>query len=135
MTESNKVNAMCWNCEGIMAGMPYLLKCLDTYDIDICGLSEHWVREYQLSFFNSFNHSGYKCFVKPVYEVDPFRYKCSIRGGVCLLYKSLLNVQEIIIDSPRIVGLELQSASGEYSYWFSVYMPASSRPFEIFQEH
>lgn len=133
-TVCNNLNIMCWNIEGVMSGTPYLLKCLEDRNIDICGLSEHWIREYNLSFFDTFIHSGYSSIVKPVHEIDPFRFKCNIRGGVCILYKSNLNIQEITTDSPRIVGAEVQVSDDNYIYVFSVYMPASSRHLDVFNE-
>jgi len=74
----------------------------------------------------------------PVYEIDPFRYtiKCSIRGGVALLLKiSIGKVQENEIDSPRVVGAEIQISEDQHLYCFVVYMPASSKPYGIFTNH
>lgn len=119
-----------------MAGTPYLLNCLSTHNIDICGVSEHWLREYNMSFFDTFKDCGYAYIAKPVYEIDPLRYKCNIRGGVAILYRTKsVHVQEIFVDSPRIIGIEIHIPNGEYIYCFLAYMPASSRPIEVFIDH
>lgn len=102
---ANMINAMCWNVEGIMSGTPYLIRCLEQHDIHICGLSEHWLREFNMSFFNTFESSGYSVIAKSVFELDPFRYKCNIRGGVALLYRNnKFKINEIVVDNPGIVG-------------------------------
>ena len=130
------INMMCWNVEGVMAGTPYLLNCLNTYDIYICGLSEHWLREHHMSFLNTFTSCGYNYIAKPVYEIDPLRYKCNIRGGVAILLKyNTFNYQEIVIDNPRMVGVEIQIPNSQCMYIFAAYMPASSRPNDVFIEH
>lgn len=71
---ANVLNAMRWNVEGITAGTPYLIRCLEQYDIHMCGSSEHWLREISMSFFNTFESSGYGVIAKSVIELEYFRY-------------------------------------------------------------
>lgn len=85
---------------------------------------------------DTFQATGYEAIAKPVFEIDPYKYKSSIRGGVALLYrKSRFRVQEIQVDSPRVVGAEICISDDFTLYCFVVYMPASSRAFEVFSAH
>lgn len=39
---SRSLKLMTWNASGIMSSGSYLGRVLGQYDIDICGVSEHW---------------------------------------------------------------------------------------------
>ena len=41
-----------WNATGIMSSAAYLSNCLNQNKVDICGISEHWLNEKDLSFLN-----------------------------------------------------------------------------------
>lgn len=132
---ADMLNIMCWNAEGIMAGTPYLLNCLDKYNIHICGISEHWLREHSMSFLDTFQPHDYVTIAKPVFEINPLMNRCNIRSGIALLIKKdCCRIQEIEIDSPRIVGAELLLNNNQTMYCFSVYMPASSRSIDVFRD-
>ena len=130
----NNLNLMCWNTDGIMSSTPYLLECLKTFKVHVCGISEHWLREYNLNFLNTID-SDYIAIAKAVPEANPYIYRNSIRGGVAILvHKSITVLNTIETDSSRIVGVEMQLADGNVVSCFSVYMPASSRPIEVFND-
>ena len=125
---------MCWNTDGIMSSTPYLLDCFKTYNVHVCGISEHWLREYNLNFLSTID-SDYVAIAKAVPEVNPYMYRSSIRGGVAMLvHKSITVLSTIETDSNRIVGAELQLADGNVVSCFSVYMPSASRPIEVFND-
>ena len=46
-------NILTWNATGIMSSAAYLSDCLNQNKVDICGISEHWLYEKDLSFFKS----------------------------------------------------------------------------------
>ena len=82
------INIMCWNCRGVMSGTPYLVKCLNKYDIDVCGMSEHHLREYNSKFLNTID-PNYMAFTTCATERDPSVYRIINKGGVSLLIKKI----------------------------------------------
>ena len=78
------INIMCWNCRGVMSGTPYLVKCLNKYDIDVCRISEHRLREYNSNFLNTID-PNYMAFTTCATERDPSVYRIINKGGVSLL--------------------------------------------------
>lgn len=107
---SEKINIMCWNCKGVMSAVPYLTNCLEKYDINICALSEHWLRKCNIHFLQQID-SKYKIYAKSVDELLPTTQKCSnYRKGVALLVSSNIDryvVHEIDVDSDRIIGIKM----------------------------
>ena len=59
------------------------------------------------------------------------------KASPCWLHRSFdqFIVNEIIIDSDRIIGVEACLPSSERIFIFSVYMPAASLPIQQFKEH
>ena len=128
------INFMNWNVGGIMSAVPYLLECFEKFQIHICGLSEHWLRQFNINFLYSIDNR-YNVICKPVPENTPFNYRCSIRSGVALfIHKSMKLINEINTDSDRIVGAEIEIANGKMIYCFAAYLPASSKPFGSYLE-
>lgn len=129
------INFLCWNVDGIMSSTPYLTHCLSNFDVHICGISEHWLREYNLNFLQTID-SNYTVIAKPVPDYNPFLYRNTVRGGVALMvHKSISLLSEIDTQSSRIVGAEIKISEQEIIFCFAVYLPASSRPFEVFNDH
>ena len=106
----SKINIFCWNCKGVMSSTPYLSACLKNYDIDICALSEHWLRSCNMHFLQQVDRE-YSVYAKSIDELLPANYKCTnYRKGVALLVSRRMDryvVREIEIDTDRIVGVEL----------------------------
>ena len=102
------LNIMCWNARGIMTSTPYLAQCLKTHNVDICGISEHWLRECNLCYLDSIDNQ-YTGFGKAVTETDPERYNCNQRGGVAILYRKNIEwcIKELNIDDDRIIGVQI----------------------------
>lgn len=137
ITMIDKLNIFCWNVEGIMSGVPYLLHCLDDLNIHICGLAEHWLRQHNLDFIKNIGfEKDYIVYAKPVFEPNSFQRKCTIRGGVALLcHKSLKVIDEIETGCDRIIGIEIDVPNFDRVFCFAVYLPASSRPLSLFKEY
>jgi len=53
MIDSDTLNILCWNAEGIMSSIPYLMHCIEVHNISICGVAEHWLREFNMHFVSS----------------------------------------------------------------------------------
>ena len=49
------LNIACWNARGIMPGALYVDHLLNKNDIDILGISEHWLFPHSLNFLGSIN--------------------------------------------------------------------------------
>ncbi|CAC5382905.1 unnamed protein product [Mytilus coruscus] len=108
---------MCWNCKGVMSAVPYLTNCLEKYDINICPLSEHWLRKCNIHFLQQID-SKYKIYAKSVDELLPTTQKCSnYRKGVALLVSSNIDrydVHEIDVDSDMIIGIKMHLPNDGY---------------------
>ena len=56
------LNLMSWNATGIMSSSSYLCNCLEEHNIDVCGISEHWLTQTNSHFLNDINSSyNYIC--------------------------------------------------------------------------
>lgn len=89
---------MTWNATGIMTGIPYLDKELKAKNIDICGISEHWLRPENSYLLNTFN----KNYTSHVVVNNDCRAVngCRIgKGGVAFLWKNDLSSQIEVIDT------------------------------------
>ena len=42
-----------WNVHGVMFSTPYLSKLLNTYKVQICAISEHWLYNDNVNFLNT----------------------------------------------------------------------------------
>ncbi len=85
MMQMNSLNIMTWNCRGFHSSVPYLLSCLEGYAIEICGLSEHQLREYNLFLLATIseNYTVYgKCYG---YGYDGSCVRLPARAGVALM--------------------------------------------------
>ena len=49
------LNLMSWNATGIMSSSAYLCDCLEKRNIDVCGISEHWLTPRNSHFLNDIN--------------------------------------------------------------------------------
>lgn len=132
----DKLNIMCWNCRGVYSAIPYLSEFLSENEINICGLSEHWLRSYQLHALDTINKDYYSI-PKGVDFYNPDAYECNTRSGVAFLVSRNLSsyVTTIDIDSDRIIGIELNIPNGRSYLILSVYLPATTQPFHLFREN
>jgi exonuclease III len=132
------LNLMTWNCKGVMSALPYLSSCIKKFSTHICALSEHWLRTCNIHFLEHTN-PNYITYSKSVDESLPSTYKwTNYRKGVALLMHRSFDqfiVNEISIDSDRIIGVEACLPSSERIFIFSIYMPAASLPIQQFKEH
>ena len=103
-----RLNIMSWNASGLFSSGSYLCDIMQNKNIDICGISEHWLRETDLHFFDNFN-SSYKC--SAVCDRDLVASSCRTvrKGGVAILWHRKHNnrVVPLNIDDDRIIGVQL----------------------------
>ena len=76
------LNILSWNATGIMSGSNILAQ----RNIDICGISEHWLYEKDLMFFNKLDGNYKSHAVADISLNFPGRRKVG-KGGVAILWR------------------------------------------------
>lgn len=119
-------NICTWNCTGLMSSAFYLSKMLQKENIDICGVSEHWLSAHNIGFLDS---------VDPSYNnmgkiENGYLKQHNSRGGVALLWKRDLNdrISYLDIDYENIIGIQMQMSQNDFIYIIEVYSPCSKYP-------
>ena len=118
------LNIVTWNITGIMPSAAYLSNILTEGNIDICGISEHWLLPDNVHFmdtlFNDYNHYTVCCNVE-----HSLSSRVRGKGGVSIIWKKKYNsmITPLSIDSDCICGIQMQLAPGKYIYVFQVYLP------------
>ncbi len=116
-----------------MSGIPYLNGCLNSEKIDVCAISDHQLRQYNLTFMDTVNED-YFAITSPAPEprFQPER-RLSSGGTAFLCHKRLSNhVSELILDCDRVTGIELMNKDKPSTFIFSVYLPPSNRSHDLY---
>ena len=120
---------------GVMASASYLCDVITQGEIDICGISEHWLSPNNLYFLDTIsNDYNYHA------VCDNDLYSCKTRkvgkGGVAILWNNRYDnyVVPLNIDSDRIVGIQLQNSPGDFVFIFQVYLPCSNHNIEKYND-
>ena len=119
-----RLRLMTWNASGIMSSGSYLGHVLGAYDIDICGVSEHWLYKKDLHFLDSVD-SDYNYSAVSDSDLElPSRRKVG-KGGVALFWKRTIDsrVSILNIDDDR-----LQVSHNSYTYIIQAYLPSANHP-------
>ncbi|MES9882676.1 MAG: hypothetical protein ABW185_17555, partial [Sedimenticola sp.] len=69
-----------------MSSCTYLSNILTTGNIDICGISEHWLYEHDLHFLDIID-VNYCCYARSDFDLGLPGVRRVGKGGVCLLWK------------------------------------------------
>ena len=119
-----------------MAKAPYISRLLSEHDLDILGLSEHWLYPDSINFLST---------VDTHYEVlaacDSTLDVCSTwrrgKGGVALLWRKHLSpsISKLNLDDDRILGISISSKSSRNLFIFMVYLPSTSLPNDYFMDY
>ncbi|MES9903946.1 MAG: reverse transcriptase family protein [Sedimenticola sp.] len=135
MADTTNINFMTWNATGIMTGIPYLDTELRKHDIDICGLSEHWLLPENTSVLDSFN-ACYKSYSVTAKDLCCLNNRRVGKGGVAFLWHTRIDKMVRIIDTDddRIVVLKLILPT-ENIYFIQVYLPTSRYPLAAYKEY
>jgi exonuclease III len=106
------LNVVTWNITGIMSSAGYLSDILDEGNIDICGLSEHWLTQKNFHFMDSISSEFMHYTVCDINNVR----KC----GVSIMWHRRYNnlISEVETDSDRIIGIQLEIGSSLFVYFF-----------------
>ena len=125
---------MTWNASGIMSSGSYLSNTLKQLDIDICGVSEHWLYQKDLHFLDSV-HKSYNHAAVADFDLEkPSRRKVG-KGGVALFWKCCLdsNITMLNIDDDRIIGVQYQLSESNFIFVIQVYFPSANHRINEFE--
>lgn len=127
---------MTWNATGIMSSCTYLCNALSAQEVDICGISEHWLFEHDLQFLNSIDNMYYSHAVSDFSLTLPSNRRVG-KGGVCLLWKRTLNdiIIPLDVDDDRIIGIEVKTSPSTLLYIFQVYIPCVNHGNNVFKRY
>ena len=95
----DRLNIACWNARGIMPGSVFLSHYLTKMDIDIIGISEHWLFPQSLIFLNYIdaNYEYYtKCDNDLTLPLDGATRRRG-KGGVAFLWHKRISKYRINI--------------------------------------
>ena len=122
-----------WNATGLMSGASYVSHLLGRHQLQILGLSEHWLNSSNLHFLSSI-HKDYLAY--GVIDKDLRTLGCRTigKGGVAIMWHRSLNscVTPLDIDSDRICGIQYKLSANMYIYVLQVYVPCSSHSIFIY---
>ena len=79
------LNICTWNATGIMSSATYLSNSLKYRNVDICGISEHWLYEKDLHFLNQIDNYYNSYAVSDNDLKLPGRRRVG-KGGVAILW-------------------------------------------------
>ena len=127
------INIMTWNATGIMSSSSYLSDCFLSKNIDICGLSEHWLYEKDLIFLNQIN-SNYNCHAVSISISDSQGAVALGKAGRALLWHKRLDsiITPLSFEDDRIIGIQIEISPSFYVYVFQTYFLCSNHPIAEF---
>jgi len=133
---SVNLNFLTWNVTGVMSTASYLCDILTDGNIDICGISEHWLLPNNLHFLGCIS-SDYR--YHAVCDKDVNVYNCKRKvgeGGVSILWHQKYDdcIVPLNIDSDRIVGIQFEHNPRQFMYFLQVYLPCTNHSISIYRE-
>ncbi|MCG8048788.1 MAG: reverse transcriptase family protein [Candidatus Thiodiazotropha taylori] len=119
-----------------MSSATYLCDCLYHKNIDICGISEHWLYEKDLHFLNQIDNS-YNYHAVADFDLKRPSKRRVGKGGVAILWHRRFDsfMYPLSLDDDRIIGVKLEMGTGLCIYFFQVYLPCANHPIEVFKEY
>ena len=125
MENNGHIRLGCWNSRGMSAAVPYLRKLLVEHDF-LC-LSEHWLHENRLDFFNEISDDvNYHARSSKHASAESYGSNRG-QGGVCIFWKKdLKGVTPMVhLKHDRFCGVRVQNLNGAIFNIYSIYLPAS----------
>ena len=120
-------------------GALYVDHLLNKNDIDIPGISEHWLFPHSLNFLGSINVKyDYAAVCDNDLCTPPSCSGCYARGkgGVALWHKRLSHcISNIDTGDDRIIGIDLSLKNGTHLVIFCVYLPSSNYNNDFYFEY
>ena len=125
-----------WNATGVMSSCTYIVDMLKLKNVDILGISEHWLRDVDLHFLDQLD-SNYKSYAVCDRDLCKPNVKLVRKGGVAILYnvKHSKRISPLCINDDRIIGIQYQCSEDLYMYIFQVYLPSSNHSISKYKEY
>ena len=115
------LNVLTWNETGItcMSSAIYLCKCLNSYKIDICGISEHWLCEKDLRFLNQIDNL-FISHAETDFDLKRPSNRRVGKGGVAILWHRKYDpfISRLALDDDRIIGIKYETDTSNCIYFF-----------------
>ena len=124
-----------WNVTGIMSSASYLCDLLTDGEIDICGISEHWLPLDNLFFIDTII-SDYDYFAVCDESVNLYGSQKMNKGGVAFLWRDTLAncIVPLELNDDWIIGIKLQISPSDYIFIFQVYLPCVNYSNDVYSE-
>ena len=125
-----------WNVTGIMSTASQLCDVMEGGNIDIVGISEHWLTPSNQHFLGSLSSDYEYTAVCDDNNEKGSRGKLG-KGGVSIMWHKRLTdrVQPLDIDDHRVIGIKLQLSPNNVMFIFQVYMPCTNHSLDTFKRH
>ena len=116
-----------WNATGIMSSASYLNEFLSVNNVDLIGISEHWLYRHDLHFLDCINNK-YTSFAISDPDLDLPSNRRVGKGGVGIMWKKQLShmISPLEIKSQYIMGVVLTLNPDVRIYVFQVYIPCKN---------
>ena len=130
------MKVMTWNVTGLMSSSTYLCDTLLKNNIDVCGISEHFLMPQNVHFIDTLI-SDYKFTVTCDNSLSPWSKRRVGKGGVALMWHKRYDscIVPLQIESDRVCGIQFQTSPGEYWFIFQVYLPCSNHSVYDYRAH
>ena len=126
---------MTLNATGIMTGIAYLESEFKRNNIDICGISEHWLKPENSAFLNKLINN-YESYIVTSSETMEFNNRRVGKGGVGFLWHSRLegHVQPVNVNDDRIAAIKVLLPKETFII-IQVYLPTFSYPIPLYRDY
>ena len=106
MSITHNFNFLSWNVTGLMSSSSYLSYCLLEHTIYFCGISEHWLYNYNLHLIDAIDNRLKSHAVSDFDLVNSSRRGVG-KGGVCIMWHVKYDkyITPLTIDDDIIVGI------------------------------
>ncbi|XP_060064698.1 uncharacterized protein LOC132545047 [Ylistrum balloti] len=113
----------------------HLHNALNRHDVDICGISEHWLFEENSHLFQSI-HNSYDSHVICDFSSHPHADRRTRKGGVALMWRKRLSDMTVVIDSDddRIAIIKVVMEDTVF-YVVQVYFPTMRYGMDLFRSY
>ena len=125
-----------WNATGIMSSASYLCECLKHKNIDICGISEHWLYEKDLQFLKQIDNS-YMCHAVSDFDLKRPSRRMVGKDRVAKLWHKKYDkcVIPLSLDDDRVIGIKFEIDRDNSIFFFQVYLPCTNHSIDKFKEY
>ena len=127
MAYNNNLTIASWNATGIMSSASYLSDFLDINSIDICGISEHWLYDYDLHFLNHINSKYHSHSISDPDLMIPSNRRVG-KGGIGIMWHKRIDniITHLDINSRYVIGIRVTITPEQYLYVFQIYLPCKT---------